>query len=82
MTVRLKTVLTISALVASLAASYAVGVSNARQPAMRAALENLRQAKTNLQNASWNKDGHRAEAIRLTDLAIAEVNAGIAAGAD
>ncbi len=71
-----------SVLVGAVAAAFAAGVSTARQPAMRNALENLREAKANLQNATSDKGGHRVEAIRLTDLAIAQVLAGIEAGAD
>lgn len=82
MTSTTKRVAMASVLMGALAASFAAGVSAARQPAMRNALENLRQAKTNLQNATSDKGGHRVEAIRLTDLAIAQVLAGIEVGAD
>ena len=82
MTSTTKRVAMASVLMGALAASFAAGVSTARQPAMRNALENLRDAKANLQNGISNKGGHRVEAIRLTDLAIAQVLAGIEVGAD
>lgn len=68
--------------VAGLAAAFAAGLATAGQPAMRNALDNLQQARTNLQNATSNKGGHRVEAIRLVNLAIDQVQAGIAAGAN
>jgi hypothetical protein len=47
------------------------------QPEMTAALQNLREAQRNLQLGSHDKGGHRANAIRIIDQAIAEVEAGI-----
>jgi Tfp pilus assembly protein PilX len=52
----------------------------ADQPNMRAALSHLREAKAALQRAEHNKGGHRARAIEIINRAIAEVDAGIAAG--
>ena len=50
------------------------------QPHMQAALTNLETAKTNLQQATADKGGHRAKAIDLVNQAIDEVKKGIAAG--
>jgi hypothetical protein len=47
------------------------------QPAMVAALESLRAAKTNLQLASHDKGGHRGKALLFTQRAINEVALGI-----
>lgn len=47
------------------------------QPEMSAALQNLRDAQQNLQRASRDKGGHRANAVRLVNQAIGEVEAGI-----
>lgn len=82
MSSRAKSVLIATGFVAGLAASFAAGLATAGQPAMRNALENLREARTNLNNATWNKGGHRVEAIRLVNLAIDQVQAGIADGAN
>jgi hypothetical protein len=59
-----------------------IGLQSARadQPNMRAALGHLREAKAALQRAEHNKGGHRGKAIEVIDRAIAEVEAGIAAG--
>jgi hypothetical protein len=48
------------------------------QPNMQAARGNLQTAKSELQKATPDKGGHRANAIGLVNSAIAEVNAGIA----
>ncbi len=47
------------------------------QREMTAALQNLREAQRNLQSASRDKGGHRANAVRIINQAIAEVEAGI-----
>jgi hypothetical protein len=47
------------------------------QPEMTAALQNLREAQRNLQLATRDKGGHRANAVRIIGQAIAEVEAGI-----
>jgi hypothetical protein len=47
------------------------------QPNMQAARGNLLNARSELQKASADKGGHRANAIGLVNSAIAEVNAGI-----
>ena len=48
-----------------------------RQPAMRDALGNLKQAANALKNAAHDKGGHRAKALDLTNAAIAEVERGL-----
>jgi hypothetical protein len=50
------------------------------QPNMQAALNELNNAKRNLEAATADKGGHRAKAIDYVNEAISEVNAGIAAG--
>jgi hypothetical protein len=44
---------------------------------MRAALDELRQARSELDRAEHNKGGHREAAIRLVDQAIDEVKMGM-----
>ena len=71
-------------LVAAIVGATTVGAytfvdhAQADQPRMRAALDALEAAKANLQAASSNKGGHRANAIKLVNAAISEVRAGIA----
>jgi hypothetical protein len=48
------------------------------QPHMENALQALRAARSELQQAAANKGGHRERAIGLTDAAIREVEAGMA----
>jgi hypothetical protein len=60
-----------AALVASSASCFA------DQPNMQAALAALQQARDSLQNATADKGGHRARAIKTVNQAIAEVKAGI-----
>ena len=52
----------------------------ARQGHMDHALEFLRSARSELNEASRNKGGHRTEAVRLIDQAIEQVKEGIAVG--
>ena len=47
---------------------------------MQRALDNLRQARSNLERATSDKGGHRRKAIGYVDLAIDEVEKGIEAG--
>ena len=49
-----------------------------RQPQMRDALRSLKTAASQLQKATADKGGHRVNAIRLTNAAVAEVEKGIA----
>jgi hypothetical protein len=62
---------------ATLALGAAIGVAVADQPQMHRALENLRQARNNLENATADKGGHRVAAIRDIDAAINEVQEGM-----
>lgn len=55
--------------------------AEAAQPLMHNALNDLLGARNALEHALWNKAGHRVKAIGYIDAAIAEVRAGIAAGA-
>lgn len=48
------------------------------QPHMVSALASLKAGRSQLENATADKGGHRAAAIRLTDQAIEEVKKGIA----
>lgn len=49
----------------------------AGQGHMTAALESLKSARNQLENATADKGGHRAKAIKLVDDAIEETKAGI-----
>jgi hypothetical protein len=57
--------------------AHARRAAAADQPNMRAALEHLKSAQKNLQRATADKGGHRANALNLVAQAIAEVNRGI-----
>jgi hypothetical protein len=58
-----------------------VGSASAEpQPRMYAALEHLKHARIDLQQAPDNKGGHRARAIELLNRAIDETKLGIAYG--
>jgi len=63
-----------------MAATFAAGYAVAAQPHMQAALRALRNASGELNAALPDKAGHRVKAIQLTNDAIAETEAGIAAG--
>jgi hypothetical protein len=52
----------------------------ADQPHMQAALDYLRNAKSDLERATTDKGGHRVNAIKLVDQAIDETKKGIDAG--
>ena len=78
----LKMGLAVGTLAGALATGMFVGQAIAYQPHMRAALNYLRSARSELQEAATNKRGHRAEALRLTNEAIGETQAGIEAGDD
>ena len=66
----------------AMVASFAAGFALAAQPHMQAALKALRNSKADLEAALPDKAGHRVKAIGLVDQAIAEVQAGITAGAN
>ena len=67
----------IIALLAALVFMPGSSVGRETQPEMTAALQNLREAQRNLQLASRDKGGHRANAVNLVNRAIAEIEAGI-----
>ena len=48
-----------------------------RQPNMEAAMQNLREAQRNLENAATDKGGHRERALDYINRAIAETQAGM-----
>jgi len=64
--------------VVALSSGILIGQAVASQPHMQAALGYLQSARSELQVAEHNKAGHRANALRLTNEAIAETQAGIA----
>jgi hypothetical protein len=66
----------------AMAASFAAGLAIAAQPHMQNALRALRNSKAELEVALADKAGHRVKAIALVDQAIAELQAGIVAGAN
>lgn len=70
------------ALAVAIIASFGIGYAIAAQPHMHNALDLLQSARSQLNQATWNKGGHRARAIELVDRAIVQVRAGIAAGAN
>ncbi len=56
----------------------APGIAQAEgQPAMQAALKNLKEARQNLEQASHDKGGHRGKAMKMIDDAIEQVKAGM-----
>lgn len=74
----LKTGLGTGALAAAMSVGIFVGVAVADQPHMENALSALRTARSELLLAEHNKMGHRAEALRLVNQAITEVQEGMA----
>jgi hypothetical protein len=64
-------------LVAILIGGFVAGRAHAAQPHMRAALNHLRNARSELNAATADKGGHREAAIRIVNDAIREVEAGI-----
>ena len=64
-------------IVTAIASGFVAGRASADQPRMQAALEHLRLARVELEKADHDKGGHRDNAIRLTNDAIAEVERGI-----
>src|SRR5262249_50053022 len=78
----MKTGMAVAVLAATLTGGVFIGEALAAQPHMQAALDDLRAAREELLAASHNKAGHRAEALRLTNAAISETEAGMAAADD
>ena len=60
--------------------AFAAGLAYAAQPHMEAVLNALLTAQSELKVAEHNKGGHRVKALELVNSAIAQVQAGIAAG--
>ena len=72
-----KKIVTALLFTAVLATGFIAGHAGAAQPAMQAALRQLRAAENSLDHATTDKGGHRARALALTRDAIAEVERGI-----
>jgi len=64
-------------IVTAIASGFVAGRASADQPHMQAAMDHLRLAKVELEKADRDKGGHRENALRLTNDAIAEVEHGI-----
>ncbi|HEV2721243.1 MAG TPA: hypothetical protein VG323_14570 [Thermoanaerobaculia bacterium] len=64
-------------LVVVLLGGFVAGRAHAAQPHMRAALDHLRNARTELNAAMADKGGHRAAALRIVNDAIGQVERGI-----
>lgn len=63
----------------ALAAALSVStLASAAQPHMEAALAKLKEAKVELNKASEDKGGHRVNAIKAVDVAIEQVQKGMA----
>jgi len=63
---------------AAFGVAFAIGCATGRgQPHMAAALDELRAARAELQEAASDKGGHRVRAIELVDDAIEQVRRGI-----
>ena len=63
--------------ITAIASGFVAGRASADQPRMQAALEHLKRARTELEKADRDKGGHRENALRLTNEAIAEVERGV-----
>ena len=63
--------------VLTLITGIVAGQALADQPRMMQALDALRVARTNLQEASTDKGGHRERALELVNRAISEVEKGV-----
>lgn len=74
---RNRSVLSAIALVVLLAGGFVAGRAHAAQTHMVAALDHLRAARRNLENATADKGGHRERAIGAVNRAIEQVEAGI-----
>ena len=64
-------------LVVALVSGFVAGRASADQPHMQSALDHLRAAKGELDQALADKGGHRAKAIALVNDAIVQVEKGI-----
>lgn len=84
---RLKTMRSLGArlpvgVAALILAAFAAGYVVAAQPHMHNALDALQTARSELQEATHNKGGHRVKALELVNAAIVQVGRGIADGAE
>jgi hypothetical protein len=75
---RLSAVVMVAAILAF--SGFFAGRASAYQGHMWSALDHLNAALDQLQDATPDKDGHRANAIELVQQAINQTNAGISAG--
>lgn len=66
-----------SVLAMTLAGGFVTGRATADQPRMQLALDSLRVAKNQLDQATSDKGGHRTKALKYAKLAIAETERGI-----
>ncbi|MEW6279787.1 MAG: hypothetical protein AB1758_14260 [Candidatus Eremiobacterota bacterium] len=57
--------------------AFALGRVSADQPKMQAALDHLQAAKANLELATPDKGGHRAQALKYCQMAIHEIREGM-----
>lgn len=64
----------------ALAGYAASAAAQVDQPHMQKALADLQHARTELDAAAHDKEGHRGRAVQYVDQAMGEVRAGIAAG--
>ncbi|HVM99462.1 MAG TPA: hypothetical protein VMT68_04525 [Caulobacteraceae bacterium] len=79
MRTRSTVILAAAALAVGAGIGFGVG-AQPNQPHMQNALSSLQSAASELKVALHNKGGHRVKALNLTNQAITEVQAGIAAG--
>jgi hypothetical protein len=61
----------------TLTTGFLAGHASAAQPRMRAALDHLRSAKSDLERADADKGGHRTRALELVNSAISQVEQGM-----
>jgi len=73
----MKRLLVILLVTVAISAGFVVGRVSADQPHMQSALDHLRLARHELEQAVADKGGHREAALRLTNDAIAQVEKGI-----
>ena len=66
-----------AAFLATWSGSHSKVQAQERQPHMQAALRHLQEAQEELRAAEHDKGGHRANAMKLVESAITEVDAGI-----
>ena len=77
MKINTRSALVATGLALAVGAGFLAGEAWARQPHMQAALDALQTARSELQDATSNKGGHRLKAIDYVDDAIHEVRRGM-----